>query len=183
MPVARASSTIGSQGVPGELGANLRDLVGGEDLKLLLLDLGRLANHRHVAGEGAVLDGISQYAHQEAMGVADRARCQPCLEQSAVPLLHMLWPKLLKLQRTQVRDRSAARQARGTAPASSGLPSPRRRKTPEGIRRASFGWDQHGCRRRRHRAAASAHAARLCRCRSPSRNADDGCRDRGAGRI
>ena len=36
--------------------------------------------------------------------MTDRARCQPCLEQSAVPLLHMLWPKLLKLQRTQVWD-------------------------------------------------------------------------------
>ena len=68
------------QGVPSELGANLRDLIGGKDLKLLLLDRGRLANRRHVARNGAVLDGVSQDAHQEAVSVTDRARCQPYLE-------------------------------------------------------------------------------------------------------
>ena len=65
------------QGVVGEFGANLRDLIGGEDRKLLLLDRRWLADRRHVARKGAILDGILQHERQEAVGVADRARCQP----------------------------------------------------------------------------------------------------------
>ena len=50
------------------------------------------------------LDGILKHERQEAMGVADGTRCQPRLEQRAKPLLHMLWAKLLKFQRAQVRS-------------------------------------------------------------------------------
>ena len=45
------------QGVVGKLGADLRDLIGGENLNLPLFDPGGLTDRCHVAGEGAVLDG------------------------------------------------------------------------------------------------------------------------------
>ena len=87
------------QGVAGELGAHLRDLLGGEDLDLPLLDLGRPADRRHVARERAVLDGVLQHERQETVGVTDSARRQARPEQRAVPLLDVLRAKLLKLQR------------------------------------------------------------------------------------
>ena len=100
MPVARASSTIDANSVwPASLARHLGDLLGVRISISVSSTAGGLRIAATLRADGAVLDGILQHAGQEAMGVADSARRQPRLEQRAVPLLDVLWPKLLKLQR------------------------------------------------------------------------------------
>src|SRR4029077_1773901 len=91
------------QPMPGELGANLGDLLRVQYLDFSLIDPRRLDDVHDVARDRAIFDRALETRLQDPVSVTDGARRQPAVQQRLVPAFDLIRPERLHGDLTEMR--------------------------------------------------------------------------------